>query len=58
MSWPSVVSVGPYPAIEALFETKDHREADNKQGDASTNSPEVALCLVRIGDSLNVHSEV
>ena len=37
-------SVGPHPTIEALFESKDSREAHNKEGNdiISTESP----CLV------------
>ena len=53
-----VISVGPNPAIEALFETKDNCEAHNKEGDTPTNGPKVALRLVSIGNILKIHSEV
>lgn len=51
-------SVGPHPAIEALFESKDNREAHNKEGNTPANGPEVALRLVCIRDPLKIHSEV
>lgn len=53
-----IVSVGPHPTIEALFETKHNCKNHNKDGNSTTNSPEVALRLIRIGDALKVHSEV
>lgn len=46
----SIISVGPHPAIEALFESKDNCEARNKEGNTPTNGPEVALRLVCIRD--------
>lgn len=57
-SWTRIISVGPNPAIEALFETKDNCEAHDEEGNTPTNGPEVALRLVRIGDPLKIHPEV
>lgn len=53
-----IISVGPNPAIEALFETKDNGEAHNKEGNTPTNGPKVALRLFSIGNILKIHSEV
>ena len=53
-----IVSVGPHSAIEALFESKDDGEAHYKESDTTTNSPEVALRFICIGDSFKVHSEI
>lgn len=54
----SVISVCPHPAVEALFETKDNGEAHNKESKTPTNRPEVALRLIRVGNPLNIHSEI
>lgn len=53
-----IISVCPHPAVEALFETKDNSEAHNKESKAPTNSPEVALRLIRVGNPLKIHSEI
>ncbi len=53
-----ILSVGPNPAIKALFETKDNCEAHDKEGNAPTDSPEVALRLIRVGDALQIHPEI
>ena len=53
-----IIPVGPHPAIEALFETKNNGEADNEEGETPTNGPEVALRLIRVGDPLKIHSEI
>ena len=53
-----ILSVGPNPAIEALFETKNNCKAHDKEGSAPTDSPEIALRLIRVGDALQIHSEI
>ncbi len=53
-----ILSVGPNPAIEALFETKNNCKAHDEEGNAPTDSPEVVLRLIRIGDALQIHSEI
>lgn len=58
ISSPRVIPVGPHPAMEALFETKDNGEAHNEKGKTPTKGPEVALRLIRVSDPLKVHSEI
>lgn len=58
LSCTRIIPVGPHPTIEALFETKDNFEAHNEEGNAPTNGPKVALCLISIGNILKVRSKV
>ena len=58
LSWTCIVSVGSYPALEALFETKDDRETHDEERNTATSGPEVALRLISVGDAWKVRSEV